>query len=309
MQTYTIKVPATSANLGSGFDTLGMALDLYNTIEITPLDGYGHLDFTVLGLGADSGMDNPDNLIYQAYCYPFLKKNLPVPSIKIIAHNTIPFARGLGSSSTAIVSGLLASQVVSNFSYTMDELILLATELDHHPDNVAPALLGGIVISRYLEDGVVTKKINPPKALKTLAIIPDYELSTKKAREVLPLSYEKDKVIANLGAISFLIAGLITEDLSLLRQGLKDTLHEPYRQVLIKELLPLRVESEKLGAYGTIISGAGSTLLVFYDENFFLEDFKKYCQNTFKNAIVVDVHPIQTGAQIFKDESELKICP
>ena len=104
MQTYTIKVPATSANLGSGFDTLGMALDLYNTIEITPLDGYGHLDFTVLGLGADSGMDNPDNLIYQAYCYPFLKKNLPVPSIKIIAHNTIPFARGLGSSSTAIVS-------------------------------------------------------------------------------------------------------------------------------------------------------------------------------------------------------------
>ena len=179
MQTYTIKVPATSANLGSGFDTLGMALDLYNTIEITPLDGYGHLDFTVLGLGADSGMDNPDNLIYQAYCYPFLKKNLPVPSIKIIAHNTIPFARGLGSSSAAIVSGLLASQVVSNFSYTMDELILLATELDHHPDNVAPALLGGIVISRYLEDGVVTKKINPPKALKTLAIIPDYELSTK----------------------------------------------------------------------------------------------------------------------------------
>lgn len=306
---YRVKVPATSANLGSGFDTLGMAVSLYNEIEFELLDGTDHLEITIEGFGKDEGYNTKENLIYKAYSYPFIKANNKAPSIRIKAINQIPFARGLGSSSAAIVIGLVAAQVASNFSYSIDELLALASELDHHPDNVAPALLGGIVISRLNEDRVIYKKIAPPKNLKILAIIPNYELSTSLARSVLPESYQKEAVIKNLGAISLLVAAFLTEDLSLITYGLEDKLHEPYRESLIPELALIRTQAKKDKALGTIISGAGSTMLLFYDEDFLLENFKNYCKNHIKNAMILDIEPLNEGAQLFKDESELKLCP
>lgn len=306
---YTVKVPATSANLGSGFDTLGMALKLYNEITFELLEGFDTLEIEIEGYGKNEGFDTKENLIYQAYCYPFKKEKRPIPSIKIKANNQIPFARGLGSSSAAIVIGLIAAQVASEFKYSKEALLNLATELDKHPDNVAPALLGGIIISR-LEDGkVLYKKITPPKGLNTLAIVPNYELSTKLARSVLPESYPKTDVIQNLGAISFLVTAFLTEDFSLLPHGLKDSLHEPYREKLIPELSLVKAQAKKDKALGSIISGAGSTILVFYDENFCLKNFKNYCKNHLKNAMILDIEPLNEGAKLYKNESELILCP
>lgn len=307
--TYHIKVPATSANLGSGFDTLGMALGLYNEIKFELLEDTDTLEIEIDGYGKNKGFDTKENLIYKAYAYPFKKRGQAIPSIKIQANNQIPFARGLGSSSAAIIIGLIAAQVASGFSYTEEELLLLATELDHHPDNVAPALLGGIVLSRLEEGKLLYKKITPPEKLKTLAIVPNYELSTSLARSVLPENYSKVDVIKNLGAISFLITAFLTKDLSLLAHGLKDRLHEPYRETLIPELALVKAQAKKDNALGTIISGAGSTILVFYDEAFCLENFKNYCKNRLKNAMILDIEPLNEGAKLFNNESELKLCP
>lgn len=179
------------------------------------------------------------------------------------ARNKIPFSRGLGSSSAAIVSGLIAAQVASGYAMDLNDIIKLATEIDGHPDNVLPALLGGVVICSQDEDGkVFYKKLSPPTNLIATVLVPDYPLATKEARSALPTCYNKADVVYNIGHMGLLVAALCTNDKMLLKEAMRDRLHEPYRLPLMPGIKEARDAAIESGALAAVISGAGSTLLI-----------------------------------------------
>ncbi|WP_018247454.1 homoserine kinase [Orenia marismortui] len=254
-----VKVPATTANLGPGFDTLGMSLELYNELEVSEVES--GLEFEVVGYGSEELDLDENNLIYQSMKRVFEIVDYHPQGLKIKLNNQIPLARGLGSSATAIVGGLVAANKLSGDKLSRDELLNLATEIEGHPDNVAPALLGGVVISTIKDGQVVYKKLSVPK-LNIVVCIPDYQLSTVEARESLPTEVEFEDAIFNLSHTGLLITGLITEDYKLIKHALDDKLHQPYRQELVPGLKTI-LEEVKEDCLGVTISGSGPTVVAF----------------------------------------------
>ncbi|TDX52725.1 homoserine kinase [Orenia marismortui] len=254
-----VKVPATTANLGPGFDTLGMSLELYNELEVSEVES--GLEFEVVGYGSEELDLDENNLIYQSMKRVFEIVDYHPQGLKIKLNNQIPLARGLGSSATAIVGGLVAANKLSGDKLSRDELLNLATEIEGHPDNVAPALLGGVVISTIKDGQVVYKKLSVPK-LNIVVCIPDYQLSTVEARESLPTEVKFEDAIFNLSHTGLLITGLITEDYKLIKYALDDKLHQPYRQELVPGLETI-LEEVKEDCLGVTISGSGPTVVAF----------------------------------------------
>lgn len=183
MQAFRVTVPATTANLGPGFDCLGLALSLYNTMIVRPADA---LQLAVQGQGAGKLVEDETNLVWQAACHLWQRLGYPEPALSLAMHNGIPLSRGLGSSSAAIVAGLLLANYIAGAPYTQAALVDMATELEGHPDNVAPALLGGLVVSGVAGDQVLTAGFPWPQELQVVACVPDFELSTQQARQALP---------------------------------------------------------------------------------------------------------------------------
>ncbi len=256
-----VRVPATTANLGPGFDTLGLSLDLYNQIEVEEIEE--GLEIEVVGYGKNELPINEDNLLYKAMVRVFEATTYYPQGIKLRLINRIPLARGLGSSAAAIVGGLVSANRLVGDILTKEELLHLAVEIEGHPDNVAPALLGGIVLSTIKDGDVSYKKIDPPK-IKAVLCIPDYQLSTAKAREILPEKVSFDDALFNISHTGLLVAGFLTNDYQLISQGLDDRLHQPYRQKLIPGLTEL-LKDELLQelALGITLSGAGPTIVTF----------------------------------------------
>ena len=252
-----IRVPATTANLGPGFDTLGMGLQLYNQLEVKETES--NLEIEIEGQGTDKLPTNDENLIYQAMEKLFNKVNYKPNGLYIKATNNIPLARGLGSSAAAIVGGLLAANKLSGNKLSKDELINLATEIEGHPDNVAPAIVGGVVVSNYQEKQVFYEKITAPK-LKVVVCIPDYELSTVKSREVLPDKVKFNDAVFNVSHMGMLLTGLLKQDYEIIREGLKDRLHQPYREKLLPGFAKIREELSS-EALGLVLSGSGPTVI------------------------------------------------
>lgn len=250
-----IRVPASSANLGPGFDCFGVAWRLYNEIEFTPGE---ELKIT----GCDKRFCNEENLTYKAYSAALERykiKPLPV-NIRFLKCD-IPISRGLGSSSALLVAGVLAANGLHELGMSKRELLSVATALEGHPDNVAPALFGGLTASA-VEAGIPLSVQYPlSDKLHFTALIPPFELSTELSRKALPHSVPRADAIFNVSRAALLLSALGSGDIELLRASMADKLHEPYRVGLIDGFDTARGLAYKCGAEAMCISGAGSTLL------------------------------------------------
>lgn len=256
-------VPASTANLGPGFDALGMALRLYSVVEMR------RSEETVIVLEGQELQGVPadkSNLIYQIAADLFRRASLPVPELFIRASSEAPLTRGLGSSAAAIVGALVAANQLAGEPFTRQQLFDMATEYEGHPDNVGASLFGGIVVAMAPEkqgESVPYIRLEPPKDLQALVVIPEFALSTEKARNVLPHVYSKQDVIYNVGHSSLLVAALAQGRLDLLGKAMGDRLHQPYRAELVPGLREILDEAMQHGAVGAALSGAGPTILCF----------------------------------------------
>ncbi len=257
----SIKVPATSANMGPGFDTMGMALDIFNVFFVKKSD-----DLIIENV--EDEFKNRDNLFVVAYDKTLATKNLKA-NVYVKFETVIPLSRGLGSSSSLVVAGVLAANYLHNLGLSMQDMLNICNEIEGHPDNVAPCLLGGFVAS-VVENGIpYCQKIDVDKKFKFTVMIPDFEVRTVDARAVMPKQIEiKDAVYSLSRAVSLCFA-LQAGDEEKLKISFDDKIHEPYRRALIPDYNDLREEVIKKGALAFMISGSGSTCIaISTDENF-----------------------------------------
>ena len=250
-----ISVPATSANLGPGFDALGIAVDLANTCEFKISEDVKKFEKNV-----------KENLIYSSYKYVFDFYKEEVIPIDIDLCTNIPLSRGLGSSAACIVMGVFMAFFVMKRDFDKAEILKIATAIEGHPDNVSPAIYGGANVS-ILNGDVFVERFEISEKFKFLAIIPEFELSTKDAREALPKNYTKEDVVFNISRVSMLILSLISGDEDNLKASLEDKIHEPYRYKLIPEIEEIEKIIKESNAIGHYLSGAGSTIMLILNSN------------------------------------------
>jgi homoserine kinase len=260
---FTVTVPGTTANIGPGFDCLGAALTLYNRFHFTALaQAPGSLTIQVRGEEAGRVSTDASNLAYQAFAYYYKQQGWPVPAVDIAIDLAVPLARGLGSSSTAIVGGLLGANALAKQALDLPALTAMAIAMEGHPDNVVPALLGGCQLAVTQADGAVTLcPIAWHPDLTPIVAIPDFELSTAAARQVLPATYSRADAIFNTAHLGLLLRGLESGNGDWLQVAMGDRIHQPYRQTLIPGYEAVAQAAQAAGAYGLVISGAGPTLL------------------------------------------------
>jgi len=262
MTEVTVRVPGTTANCGPGFDTVGIACTIYNDLTLTLTDKEG-FSLAVTGEGAGSIPANERNIAYQAVRAVLKKVGRHSPGIAIRMHNNIPLARGLGSSAAAIVGALVAANAATGGKLDREELLAMATVMEGHPDNVAPAIYGGITIS-MLSGGVPrTLRFDPPGELRMVVAVPAYGLSTKAARQVLPKTVPFADAVFNVSRAALLVGALCQGRLACLRYALEDRLHQPYRQKLIPGMADVLAAAAARGALGAALSGAGPCLIAF----------------------------------------------
>jgi homoserine kinase len=260
-QCVRVRVPASTANLGAGFDALGMALGLYNEIEVERGDGDG-MHLTIEGEGAERLQAlGAQNLVARAVSGTLAHLGASPAGVSVRVINRIPLSRGLGSSSAAVVGGVAGAAALAGASLSAEELLDLALPLEGHPDNIAPALLGGLTVATLVEGKVRCVKLSVPDALQAVAVIPDFRLSTAKARQALPPMVPRGDAVFNVGRVALFLAALQAGRLDLLREGAKDRLHQPYRAALVPGMSDVLAEGERAGALACFLSGAGPTLL------------------------------------------------
>ena len=261
MTIFEVSVPATTANIGAGFDCLGAALSLYNHFEFELAD---RLTITASGEGADKVERDETNLVYQAIAKFYQHIDRPIPAIAFHTDTKIPLSRGLGSSATAIVGGLVGANLLAGSPLERGELLDLAISMEGHPDNVAPAMLGGCqLMASNQAGGWEYCDLQWHESIAIAVAIPNFELSTAKARAVLPKQFSMADAVFNASHLALLTHGIQTGNASWLKAGLQDRLHQPYRQSLITGMADVQAAAIAAGAYGLVISGAGPTLLSF----------------------------------------------
>lgn len=261
---FRVRVPASTSNLGSGFDVLGLGLGMYLELSLEP--GTGSIEVLSTGEGADKLPTDESNLIAQLILEhaPSLRDG----GFRVRTHSEIPLTRGFGSSASAIVGALALAQLATIGRIDRDAILQISTALEGHPDNVSASIFGGLTISAALETGVVTQTLRLPSAIQIVALTPDREVSTSAARAALPPAYERPDVVFNLQRLSQLIAGLYQGDLALIGSGLHDKLHQRYRCGLLPPMdRALAAMQEMPGSIGAFVSGAGPALVAFVTEN------------------------------------------
>ena len=282
----TVKVPATTANLGPGFDCLGMALPIYNeiTIEETIMPGTGieiniideDEEFETLSIPTDE-----NNIVYKAVELLYNSIGMSASELKISIRTKIPIAKGLGSSASVIVGGLIAANKLLGSPADEAALLSIATEVEGHPDNVAPAILGGFVLSSQEEDGsIVYRKLPWPKNWKITVCIPDYELATEISRSVLPPQVDIKDAAFNARRCAMLVEAVHSSDSGLMKLALQDKLHQPYRKKLVPGLEQIinKLKHEE-NVLGCVLSGAGPAIIVISEGNG-LEKIKEIVSQT-----------------------------
>ncbi|GAA0702904.1 homoserine kinase [Paraclostridium ghonii] len=250
-----VKVPATSANLGCGFDTLGMALNLYTTFTFEEIKK--GLEFE----GFDEKYCNEDNLVYISFNKALKQLNKKVEGVRISVDCQVPISRGLGSSSICVVAGIFAAYALSNTQINRDDIFKLATTIEGHPDNVSPAIFGGLSASCVVNNEALTIKYDIDERFTFLALIPDFETSTNESRKALPDIVCRQDAIYTLSRLGMVLKALENYDLSLLSKVMDDKLHEPYRCKLIHEYDKVKEICKSVDSVCFMISGSGSTLL------------------------------------------------
>lgn len=269
MSSVRVRVPATTGNLGSGYDCAGMALGLYNTIEFTEMES--GLDVIVEGEGADAVPLDEGNLCIVSARAVFDAADWRPAGLKARMHHAIPVSRGLGSSGVAIVAGAvaanaLAANALAGRPLDTPELLRICSDLEGHPDNVVPSLLGGLSVSGEREGTIVYQTFSVPSDLQAVVAIPEFTLDTKVARGVLPESVSMEDAVFNLCSMGLLVGGMASGNYSLLREGMADRLHQPYRQHLVPGLAEVTGDALDAGAHGAALSGAGPTAIALATE-------------------------------------------
>nr|WP_302596950.1 homoserine kinase [uncultured Cellulosilyticum sp.] len=253
-----VKVPATTANMGPGFDSIGMALGIYNIVYAEEIkEG---LEIIIQDGNPDIPTDET-NLIYKTICAFYKNINQPVPGLRIIQQDSIPHTRGLGSSAACIVAGLHIANAMSQSFFSKEELVQMAAQLEGHPDNTTPALLGGMTIGAMNSDDMKYVKVHVAENLHFAVMIPDFTLSTELARGVLPQTVPLKDAVFNASRAALLTASMLTGDMDNLELAMQDRLHEPYRAKLIPHMNEILEQAREYGAKGTFLSGAGPTLM------------------------------------------------
>jgi homoserine kinase len=259
MDSVHVRVPATSANLGPGFDALGLALTLYNRIEMAV--GTGETRVEVSGEGAATLERDAANLVCRAATRLYRELGRPCPALMVRLENNIPVARGLGSSSSAIVGGLVTANALAGGPLDREALLRLAVELEGHPDNVAPALLGGLQLCVHHEGRLLHVALPLPPGMRLVACVPEAVVSTAAARAALPPAYPRADAVFAAGRAALLVAAFATGRLELLHAGMEDRLHQPYRAPLVPGFQAALRAARAAGADGACLSGSGSTML------------------------------------------------
>lgn len=254
----TGRAPASSGNLGAGFDALSLALDLCNEFSAEPAD---RLIIENSGEGADTLSTGPDNLMYRAVQRACQAVGRRAPPLRLHCRNSIPLSRGLGSSSTAIVAGLLIGNRLEGDPLSQDDLLLLAAELEGHPDNVAACLLGGVQVSVLSEGRVLHCGVPFNLPLQAVLFVPEFKMDTEEARRLLPHQVPLGDAVFNLGRAAMLAAALAAGRPELLRTATEDRLHQPARSALFPAMGSLFEAALEAGALAACLSGAGSTIL------------------------------------------------
>jgi homoserine kinase len=248
-----VTVPASSANLGPGYDAMAAAVSMHLELEV---EETGEFSLDPGGLEVSIGRDN---LVVRAF-----ESLHPADGIAFRLRSEIPLARGLGSSAAAIVAGLFAADHLFELALSKEEMLVRATELEGHPDNVAAAIYGGLVVCAAEPGGdPFAARLDPPEGLEGIAVIPAEEVSTKLAREAIPMEIPLADAIANVSAAALLVLGLRSADLDLVSRGLRDAIHQPRRRDLYPRSMEIVEAATGLGALGATISGAGPTVLVW----------------------------------------------
>src|SRR6266487_3235737 len=270
----TVLTPATSANLGPGFDSLGLALQLSNRFEV---EGGGddplYPQITVKGKLGESLSSGPDNLFFRSFALLFERQQVPLPAVRIRMTIHIPPGCGLGSSATAVVGGLVAANELLQARHAavpQVEILPLAVELEagNHPDNVAPALLGGLVATTNVEGKIHAIKTPFPDALRAIIFTPSFPMDTVAGRKLLPASYSKADVTFNTGRVALLLTALQTGRYELIGEAMQDRLHQPYRQALFPAMPDIIHAAVAAGAHGACLSGGGSSLIALASSRF-----------------------------------------
>jgi homoserine kinase len=261
-RTALVKVPATTANLGPGFDTLGLALSVYDELEVSVRDEPG-IVVEVNGVGAGEVPTDETNLVARSIAHTFAHHGIALPGLRLVAHNVIPHGRGMGSSAAAIVSGIMAARGLLEgiVEMTPDDLLARATELEGHPDNVAPALFGGLTIAWVTPDGPRHKRLTVHRGVSLLVAVPQTStMSTALARSLQPESVPHQDAIFNVSRSALLIAALIQSP-ELLFAATEDKLHQNYRASAMPETSALITVLREHG-FAAVVSGAGPSVLV-----------------------------------------------
>lgn len=263
-RTVVVRVPATSANLGPGFDTLGLALSVYDELTVTALPP-GELEIDVEGEGMGDVPRDASNLVVRSIAYAFEAVGRRMPGLRLRAHNVIPHGRGMGSSGAAVVSGLLAAKglLEGDVELGPETLLRLATELEGHPDNVAPALFGGLTIAWMDEDGPQHKQLIVHRGVSPVVFVPESTMSTSVARSLSPLQVSREDAVFNVSRSALLIAAL-TQSPELLLAATEDKLHQSYRAQAMPETDTL-VRTLRAAGFAAVVSGAGPSVLVLAD--------------------------------------------
>lgn len=254
-----VRVPATTANLGPGFDSLGMALNLYNELEMEEIPA--GLEIEVEGEGAEEIERTEANIIYRAAAAVFGRTGRAPAGLRLRLYNSIPLARGLGSSAAALVGGVLAANCLLGEPLAADDLLRMAVELEGHPDNVAPAFLGGVAVSALVNGNVICRKVSNPAGLQAVVAIPHFHVSTAEARGVLPASVPFSDAVYNLSRLSLLVTAFAHSDFALLARVMDDRLHQPYRMGLVPGLQEVFEAARSAGALGVALSGSGPSVV------------------------------------------------
>ena len=264
LRRVSVNVPATSANLGPGFDCMGMALNLYNTITLERSDRFA---IEIEGQGAEGLSQGEDNLLYQAVYAVYQRAGRPMPTLRLRCRNEFPPNRGLGGSAAAIVGGLLAAQALEELSFPQRELLDLAASLEGHPDNVTPALLGGFQI--VVSDGVelITSSVPVRRKIRAVLFIPDLEMPTQRARALLSQEVSRFDAVYNIGRAAMLVLALSHGQWELLRIATQDRLHQAARESMFPIMGGLFDAAREAGAAGVFLSGAGPTILALTNRN------------------------------------------
>ena len=292
-----VKVPASTANLGPGFDCFGMALDLYNEFEFEEREN----GVTFLENGHPSEIALEDNLIYNSVIKTFNKYNYEFKGIYInVSKADVPLSRGLGSSATCIAAAIAAANYFMKNIMSEQDILNLATEIEGHPDNVVAAIKGGFDVSLSEGGNVVYSKVTPPENLSFVAFIPDFKMSTSDGRKVLPDSYTRKDCVFNVSRAAMLVCSFYNKEYSNLRISFQDKIHQPYRGASIESYNDIFEKAKEYGSYGEFISGSGSTLMAIIDDNNknFSEKMATFLETTKANWEIKILKPDNTGVQI-----------